>query len=92
MKKIKNKRKKVATEYSLDCNCGSKAIVFETEKGYMAHCPNCGGLSFFENPMLLQRLNYGGKLCPHEPEKKECRGGHTSWCSICRIRSFFYDK
>ncbi len=85
-----NKRKKKVTEYSLDCNCGSKAAVFELEKGYMAHCPDCGAVTFFDNPMLLQRLRFGGKLCPHQLEKKPCRGGHTTWCPICRIRSFEY--
>jgi hypothetical protein len=72
-----SKRKKKPTEYTLDCQCGAKAAVFEIEKGY---------------PILLQRLHFGGKLCPHELEKKPCRGGHTTWCPICRVRSFIYDK
>ena len=88
----RSKRKKKATEYSLNCNCGSKAAVFELEKGYMAHCPDCGAVTFFDNPMLLQRLRFGGKLCPHQLEKKPCRGGHTTWCPTCRVRSFEYDK
>jgi len=75
-----NKRKKKATEYTLKCVCGEKAAVFELEKGYMAHCPNCGGVTFFDNPLLLERLRFGGKLCPHQLEKKPCRGGHTTWC------------
>jgi len=85
-------RKKKATEYTLSCQCGSKAAVFELEKGYMAHCPSCGAVTFFDNPILLQRLHFGGKLCPHELEKKPCRGGHTTWCPICRVRSFIYER
>jgi len=88
----KSKRRKTITEYSLNCNCGSKAAVFELEKGYMAHCPDCGAVTFFDNPMLLQRLRFGGKLCPHQLEKKLCRGGHTTWCSVCRVRTFYYDN
>lgn len=84
------KRKKKLTEFSLDCGCGGKAPVFELEKGYMAHCPDCGAVTFFDNPMLLQRLRFGGKLCPHQLDKKPCRGGHTSWCPTCRVRSFEY--
>ncbi len=86
-----SKRKKKPTEYTLDCPCGAKAAVFEIEKGYMAHCPSCGAVTFFDNPILLQRLHFGGKLCPHDPEKKPCRGGHTTWCPICRVRSFIYE-
>jgi hypothetical protein len=88
----RNKRKKKATEYFLDCECGSKAAVFEIERGYMAHCPSCGAITFFDNPVLLQRLRFGGKLCPHELEKKPCRGGYTTWCPTCRVRTFIYDN
>jgi hypothetical protein len=55
-----NKRKKKATEYTLDCVCGEKAAMFELEKGYMTHCPNCGAVTFFDNPLLLERLRFGG--------------------------------
>jgi hypothetical protein len=88
----KNKRKKKLTEFSLDCACGQKAAVFELAKGYMGHCVDCGSVTFFENPALLQRLRFGGKLCPHQPETKPCRGGHTSWCPTCRVRSFRYES
>jgi len=37
-------------------------------------------------------VNVGGKLCPHRLERKPCRGGHTTWCPICRVRSFIYDN
>jgi len=83
--------KKKPTEYTLDCPCGVKAPIFELESGYMAHCADCGSLAFFNNSRLLERLHYGGELCPHHPEPKPCRGGHTTWCPICRVRRFYYD-
>ena len=92
MAKSKIRKKKILTEYSLNCGCGEKAPVFELEKGYMAHCLGCGAVTFFDNPLLLQRLRFGSKLCPHELEAKPCRGGHTTWCPICRVRHFSYDN
>ena len=86
----KKKGRKKLTEFSLDCACGVRAPVFELERGYMVHCPGCGAITFFDNPLLLQRLRFGGKLCPHQLEAKPCRGGHTTWCPTCRIRSFDY--
>ncbi len=82
--------KKRATEFSLDCACGEKARVFELKKGFMAHCLNCGAISFFDNPQLLERLRLGGRICHHHLESKPCRGGHTTWCPTCRIRTFYY--
>jgi hypothetical protein len=76
----------------LECRCGAKARVFELEKGYMAHCAACGTLTFFQNEDLLERVRYGGALCPHNPERKPCPGGHTSWCLICRVRTFYRDN
>ncbi len=84
------KRKKSITEYTIDCSCGSKAPVYQLQKGYMAHCPDCGAVTFFDNPQLLQRLQYGGKLCLHQLERKPCRGGYTTWCPTCRVRTFEY--
>jgi len=92
MGKSKIRKKKILTEYSLNCGCGEKAPVFELEKGYMAHCLGCGAVTFFDNPLLLQRLRFGSKLCPHELEVKPCRGGHTTWCPTCRVRRFSYDN
>jgi len=89
----KKATKKKATEFFLDCPCGAKAQVFELgDKGFMAHCPGCGSLTFFHNPQLLQRLGFGGQLCPHQPEQKPCPGGDTSWCPICRVRTFYYNR
>ena len=88
----KGTTKKKATDFYLDCTCGEKARIFETGKGYMAHCVNCGAICFFDNPQLLERLRLGGQLCHHHPELKPCRGGHTTWCPICRIRAFYYDS
>jgi len=86
----KKKRKKKLTEFSLDCACGVKAPVFELERGYMVHCPGCGAITFFNNPQLLERLRFGGRLCHHHLEQKPCRGGHTTWCGVCRVRTFYY--
>ena len=91
-KKTKKKAEKRLTEFSTGCDCGENAPVFELEKGYMVHCPNCGAVTFFHNPALLLRLRFGGKLCSHQLEAKPCRGGHTTWCSLCRIRTFHYDR
>lgn len=89
----KKAAKKKPTVFFIDCPCGAKARVFELgEKGYMAHCPGCGTLTFFHNPQLLERLRFGGHLCPHHPEGKPCPGGHTTWCPICRVRTFYYDS
>ncbi|MFC1910431.1 hypothetical protein ACFLXC_03960 [Chloroflexota bacterium] len=84
--------KKKPTDLFLECRCGAKARVFELEHSFMVHCAACGALTFFHNPELLERLRLGGQLCPHRPEPKLCPGGHTTWCSICRIRSFIYDS
>lgn len=84
--------KKKATAYRLDCPCGGKAQVFQTaESRYMAHCASCGSLTFFDNGALLERLELLGKLCLHNPERRLCRGGWTTWCRRCRVRVFFYE-
>jgi len=86
----KKAAKKKPTELSMDCSCGAKARIFELERGFMGHCPDCGSITFFDNPQLLERLRFGGQLCHHHLEEKPCRGGHTTWCSICRVRTFRY--
>ena len=91
MIKKKNSGKKLI-ELTLDCPCGEKAKVFERKRGYMAHCLNCGAITFFENSQLLERLRFGAKLCPHELVNQPCRGGHTTWCPLCRVRSFYYHR
>jgi len=90
MNKKKPTRKK-PTEVVIDCRCGARSRVFELAKAYMAHCPGCGALTFFHNPELLERLRLGGQLCPHQPEPKPCPGGATTWCPICRVRTFYRD-
>lgn len=84
--------KKQATEFSIDCPCGEKARIFELERGFMARCLGCRAITFFDNPQLLERLRLGGKLCHHKIEPKACRGGRTTWCPVCRVRTFLYDK
>ena len=88
----KKKSKKKIMEISSDCGCGEKTQVYKLERGYMMRCPYCGAVTFFRDPILLTRLSFGGRLCPHQLEKKPCRGGHTTWCPICRVRSFEYDS
>jgi len=88
----KKAKKKIPTGFSIDCRCGEKAPVFELERGYMGHCANCGAVTFFDNPALLERLRFGAQLCPHHLELKPCRGGHTTFCKVCRVRSFYYNS
>jgi len=67
----KKATKRKPTEFFLTCECGAKARVFELEgKGFMSHYPGCGALSFFHDPALLERLRFGGQLCPHHPQAK----------------------
>lgn len=77
------------TEFMLACDCGAKARVYETagDKFY-ARCPGCGKVTFGSNTDLLERLKYGGSLCPHHPAVVPCKRGFTSWCPLCRIRTF----
>jgi len=83
-KQVRNK-----TGLFIACPCGSKAAITETGWGYYGHCPNCGRLSFFRNPALLEKVRLGGKsLCPHQPKLIQCKGGWTCWCEKCRIRVF----
>ena len=79
------------TDIVLSCQCGGKAAVFQTgESRWYAHCPACGTMQFWRSPMLTARAKAGGRLCPHNPERKACKDGHsqTSWCAACRVRVF----
>ncbi|RLC60832.1 MAG: hypothetical protein DRI01_09545 [Chloroflexi bacterium] len=85
--------KKQLTEFTMHCLCGAAAPIFKLQGGrFMGHCPGCGALVFFSNPVLLERLRHGGDLCPHQPERRPCRGGFTTWCPTCRVRCFYYDN
>lgn len=89
----KKAAKKTPTEFFFDCSCGARVRVFELgERGYMGHCAGCGSLTFFHNSQLLERLRYGAQLCPHHPERKPCPGGDTTWCKVCRVRTFYYNS
>ncbi len=83
MKKVRKK-----TGLFISCPCGSKAAVVETNWGYNAHCTHCGKLIFWRNAQLTEKVELGGALCSHKPELKDCKGGKTSWCSLCRVRTF----
>jgi len=72
--------KKTKTDLYLDCPCGARSPVFQgKDSKWFSHCINCGRLTFWSNPMLTERLKYGGKLCPHNPEVRDCRNGKTSF-------------
>lgn len=82
-------RKKL-TEFRLHCPCGARAPVFTVGDRYMAHCAGCGAITFWGNPALLERLRYADQICTHHPERRACRGGWTTWCPRCRVRTFYY--
>lgn len=85
--------KKKLTEVKLGCTCGAMAPVFDIGgKGYMAQCAGCGSTTFFRSPALLERLRYGNTMCPHHPPVTPCKTGFTTWCRICRVRTFYYEK
>ena len=87
----KKRTRKVNIGIYLNCACGAKAAVFEKgECRWFSHCVSCGRLTFWANPQLTERAKLGAKLCPHKPELKACKDGksETSWCELCRIRTF----
>ncbi len=83
-------RKKL-TKYRLSCPCGAMAAVFQVGDRYMGHCGGCGTLTFWGNPALTERLKYDTRICVHELERRPCKGGWTTWCVRCRVRTFYYD-
>ncbi|MBA7639672.1 hypothetical protein ES703_47332 [subsurface metagenome] len=80
----------VRTELSLKCPCGAASPVFENKGKWNSHCVNCGRVTFWSNPLLTERVRYGGQLCKHKPEAKPCKNPKilTSFCLICRVRVF----
>lgn len=72
------------------CPCGAKAPISTSKSGYYIHCLKCGRLTFFRSQVLLERVRLGAKsVCDHSVEMKPCKGGGlTSWCSLCRVRTF----
>lgn len=86
---VKKKTLRTKTGLFISCPCGSKAAIVETGWGYYAHCPHCGRLTFWRNASLTEKVRLGGKsVCPHEPAVVDCKGGKTSWCGKCRVRTF----
>ena len=86
---MENKKTETATGLFVPCPCGSKAGITETKWGYHSHCPHCGRLTFFKSDVLLEKVKLGAKsVCDHGIELKPCKGGSTSWCPICRVRTF----
>jgi len=73
----------------VDCECGSRAAIYQTDWGFYIHCPRCGMLSFFRNDSLLEKVKLGAKtICDHDIKLKDCKGGQTGWCPKCRLRIF----
>ncbi len=73
--------------------CGSKmpARLLKGGSRFSAHCYGCG-LQMFGPGLLLERLEYVDTVCPHTPELKPCKRAFTSWCPICRVRTFAYTQ
>lgn len=80
------------TDLFVPCVCGSKARVTKSKHGFYAHCLSCGKLFFWKNSSLTERISLGGQLCAHKLEAQPCKGGFTTWCPICRVRTFSYGK
>jgi hypothetical protein len=75
--------KKQLTEFTMHCQCGAVAPIFKLKNGrFMGHCPDCGALVFFSNPVLLERLRFLEGLIAevmiiaYEPET-------PWWCPRC---------
>jgi len=82
------------SKYEIICQkCGAKMPVRLLKDGwrFSAHCPGCG-LIMFGPSALLSRLESQDTVCPHNPELKPCKRGFTSWCPICRVRTFAYGQ
>jgi hypothetical protein len=84
------KKHKFPTGLFVSCPCGSKAAIVRSDWGFQCHCPHCGRLTFFRNEALVEKIRLGvKKLCDHEDVvEKDCKGGKTSWCPKCRVRTF----
>lgn len=87
------KKDRKRTGLFISCPCGSKAAIAETGWGYYCHCPHCGRLTFFRSDSILEKVRLGAKsVCGHDIELKDCKGGKTSWCKLCRVRVFVPTK
>ena len=87
-------KKKIRTKFKMTCQqCGAKMSINLVKGGrrFSAHCFGCG-LQMFGPAPLSDRLGYVDAVCPHKPELKACRRGLTSWCAICRVRTFAYER
>jgi len=86
------KRVKKRTEYNIRCDeCDAKVSVFASGNNrWFSHCAGCGKMWFGSNPDILERLKHSESVCFHKPPRKPCKGGYTTWCPLCRIRTFSY--
>ena len=79
-------------KYQMTCEkCGAKMSVHLVKSGrrFSAHCYGCG-LHMFGPTPLLERLEHTDIVCRHNPALEPCKRGYTSWCPLCRIRTFAY--
>jgi len=86
-------KKKMKAEFTMTCQqCGAEMSINLVKGGrrFSAHCFGCG-LHMFGPVPLLDRLKYVNAVCPHKPELKACKRGLTSWCAVCRVRTFAYE-
>lgn len=74
-------------------DCGAEMSIRLTKGGkrFYAHCPGCGRMQFGSAESLV-RLDYTDTVCNHGVELTACKRGFTSWCPICRVRTFIYQK
>ncbi len=87
---VKKNRKR--TNFKVKCDeCGALASVFTAgESRWYCHCHGCGKKWFGSDTDLLERLKHSDTVCHHNPATKPCKGGYTTWCPLCRVRTFSY--
>lgn len=86
----------MASEWSMrcpepGCQVWMSIRLIKGGKSYFAHCRGCGRIQFGP-AYLLDRLKHETIICPHDVTLIKCKGGLTSWCPICRVRTFIYPK
>lgn len=75
-------------------DCGAVISIHLVKGGrrFYAHCTGCGRMQFGPAESL-ERLTAGALyVCTHGVELTPCKRGFTSWCPICRVRTFTYQK
>ena len=84
----------MTTNRAMKCpDCGAQMAIRLTkgERRFYAHCPGCGRMQFGP-AQSVARLDYSDAICQHSIERTPCKRGFTSWCPICRVRTFTYTQ